>query len=185
MIITKEVKKLIKNEYCDDIDWKYHLESVHKFALELASKIKCDNEIVELAALLHDIGRYVTKEQEGHEKTGLPEARKVLERYNYPENKIQSVLHCVESHRGSVDVKTKTIEAEIVRNADAMAHYDIMPLFFVMCGDNDKKIVEKATWAKQKYERNWSKKLTLPEAKEVVREKHKAIMLILDSILSL
>ena len=47
------------NEYeeAEEEDWKYHIVPVVEYAKKLAKILKVDEEIVELAALLHDIGQ--------------------------------------------------------------------------------------------------------------------------------
>jgi hypothetical protein len=70
-----------------------------------------------------------------------------------------------------------------VANADAMAHFDLFPALvraaLIKEDDNLKEAVE---WLDQKIERDWNKKLTIPEARKMIKEKYEAIKLLLDSI---
>ncbi len=65
-----------------------------------------------------------------------------------------------------------------------MAHFDVIP-WFIKIGlrrfDNDTKKATEYTY--NKIEKDWNKKLTLPEAKELVREKYEAIKIVLESII--
>ena len=106
-------------------DWKYHLSLVVKYYKQLARFEKADEEIVELAAFLHDIGR-IKFDDENHEITGAFEAEKILQELNYPKGVIEEVKHCVKTHRGNYPINSKA--AEIIRDADAISHFDIIPV---------------------------------------------------------
>ncbi|MCD6464713.1 HD domain-containing protein [Candidatus Woesearchaeota archaeon] len=179
--MIEKVREIVKKE-CDEWNWKFHILPVVKNARLLAQKLNADQELVELGALLHDIGR-IKFGPENHEITGIPEAEKILKSLGYSEEVIKEVKHCVESHRGTSDIKPKTIVAKIVANADAMAHFDTMLALLQIALIRENNNLERAVnWVYNKIERDWNKKLTLPEAKQVMKEKYEAIKLLLDSI---
>jgi hypothetical protein len=61
-----------------------------------------------------------------------------------------------------------------------MAHFDVLPVFFYM--RSKKESFENAfRWVEDKIDRDWNKKLTLPEAREMMAEKYEAIKLILST----
>ena len=181
MIIIEKVRKIVKKE-CDEGTWKFHILPVVKYAKLLAKKLNADEELAELGALLHDIGRIKFGEK-NHEITGIPEAEKILKQFNYPQKIIDEVKHCVESHRGSRTIKPKTVIAKIVANADAMAHFDIIPALLQVALRKENNNLEKAVnWVYDKIERDWNKKLTIPEAKEMMKEKYGAIKLLFNSM---
>jgi putative nucleotidyltransferase with HDIG domain len=174
----EKIRQIVKNEAAED-DWKYHIVPVVNYAKKLAKILRADEETVEVAALLHDIGR-LKHGGENHDVTGMPEAEKILEEHDYPQDIIDEVKHCIESHRGSKDIPPKTIIAKIIANADAMAHFDVLPIFFYWrCKKSSFEDAFK--WVDEKIDRDWNKKLTLPEAREMMKEKYKAIKLVLDS----
>jgi uncharacterized protein len=176
----KEIRKLVKNRFKEH-DWKYHIVPVIKYAKKLARKYNVDKEILELAALLHDIGRVDIKHDEDHHIVGVPEAEKILRKFNYPDEVVDEIKHVVESHRTSKGPKPKTMIAKIIANADAMAHFDILPMFFHWRHGRH-SFEENAKWVEEKIRKDWQKKLTLPGAKKMVEKKYKAILLILDSL---
>jgi putative nucleotidyltransferase with HDIG domain len=176
--MLNKVRDLVKNE-AEEADWKYHIAPVVKYAKKLAKILNANEEVVELAALLHDIGR-LRFGGENHDVTGIPEAEKILTEHNAPQEVIDEVKHCIESHRGSKDISPKTTIAKIIANADAMAHFDILPVFFYW--RSKKQTFDEAfKWVDDKIDRDWNKKLTLPEAREMMEEKFKAIKLVLNS----
>ena len=167
--MLNKIREFVKKE-ADEDDWKYHIVPVVNYSKKLAKILKQDEEIVELAALLHDIGR-IKHGGKDHEITGIPEAEKLLKKHNCPQNVIDEVKHCIESHRGNKDAPPRTTIAKIIANADAMAHFDVLPvLLYWRC---QKSSFEEAfKWLDDKIERDWNKKLTLPEARKIMKEKY-------------
>ncbi|MEK6960836.1 MAG: HD domain-containing protein [Nanoarchaeota archaeon] len=178
--MLEEIRKIVRDK-AEEEDWKYHIVPVVKYAKQLAVMFKEDEETAELAALLHDIGRLMHGgENENHEIIGVPEAEKILKEHGYPKAIIDEVKHCVESHRSGKGTPPRTPIARIIANADAMSHFDALLVFmFWRCKKSD--FEEAFRWVDDKIERDWNKKLTIPEAKELMREKYKAIRLVLDS----
>lgn len=155
----------------------YHIMSVVKYAKLLAKKFGADKEIVELAALLHDIG-VIRGDKPNHHISGAEDAEKILKKFNYPQEKIEKIKHCIFAHRASKAIKRETIEAECIASADAMAHFDEIPQLFESAFIRFKMnpAVGKQ-WILAKLERDWNK--LIPETKKLVKEKYKAIKLIL------
>jgi len=172
-----KIRKLVQ-ENGTEMDWKYHIALVVKHAKGLAKKYGADEDIVELAALLHDIGR-LKYGPENHHITGAEETEKILKGYGFSEKTIKEVKYCVLSHRGSLDIPQETLAAKIVCNADAMSHFDVMPIFFYW-RSKEHGLEEIFNWVDEKIERDWNEKLTLPKAKKMVEENYKAIKRLLD-----
>jgi len=176
--MIKKLTKLVKSEMTEN-DWKYHVSLVVKYAKHLA-KIKHENtKIAEIAALLHDIGgfKYGWKD---HEKTGAKEAEKILTDFNFSPDIIKEVKICVESHRTSGNIKPKTKLAEILRDADALAHFDAVPWLIAVRIYRSKENVDKTIeWVADKLERDYKHKLHLAESKKIATPKYRAAMLIL------
>lgn len=175
-----KIKNLVKLKYEPDI-WKYHIIPVLKYAMQLAQKYKADKEVVELSALLHDIGRIGIKEESEHHLLGVPIAEKILQENGFSIEVIKQVKHCIESHRTGKGSVPATMSAKIVANADAMAHFDILPMFFYWCGRENKGIEQSIKWAEKKLKKDWDE-LTLPEAKKIVRKKYETIQAIFNNI---
>lgn len=183
-----EVLNQIKEKY-DGADFKYHIIPVVKNALLLAEKVDANKEVVEMAAYLHDIGRSITKnnlkkfERENeHHIIGEKDSREFLKKWRYDKEFIEKVTHCVLTHRGRKGPEPKTIEAKIIACADAMAHFDTFLDLFETFLRTSKSFEEALTHIKEKMQRDWNKKLTLPEAKEIVKDKYEAIILLINSM---
>lgn len=182
--MLQAVREIVKKEslnckrYSSNV-WKQHIVLVVSYAKMLAKKLKGNEEIVELGALLHDVGS-IRFSEDNHEITGQMEAEKILKELGYAKKIIDQVKECIKSHRGSKDIEPQTLEAKIVANADAMAHFDVVPVLLRVGLDKYYKDEDKASqWVLEKLERDWTKKLTIPQAKEMVEEKYKAAKLLL------
>jgi len=178
--MIEKVKEAVMG-VADEDDWNFHLSLVVKYAKHLAKIEKVDLEIVEIAALLHDIGR-IKFGSKDHELTGIPEAEKILKKLNYSEEIIEEVKHCIQSHRAGKDYPAKTKIAEIIRDADAISHFEIIPVLVqIGLGKYDGDIREAVKWVHAKIDRDWNNKMHLPESKKLVEEKYKAAKLLLEA----
>lgn len=187
--MEEKILKLIKGKY-EEGDFKYHISAVVKNAMLLADKLKANKDVVEMASYLHDIARSLNRDdvnnfvrKNEHHILGAEQSKEFLKKLNYDDEFIEKVAHCVLAHRGRAEPNPETLEAEIVACADAMAHFDtfldLIPLFIkTNNGSFENAIIE----LEKKMDRNWNKKLTLPEAKEISRDKYRAIMLLIKSI---
>jgi len=182
--MDKKLEKIYKivEEGFDESDYRYHILPVVRYAKELANIYNVDEKTTEIAALLHDIGRRDIKNDEVHHITGVSEAEKILQDLNYSNEVIAEVKHCVASHRTSKGSEPQTVIAKIVANADAMSHFDIFPVFYFWRGQRDYKVEEITEWVENKLDKDWEKKITLPEAKALVDEKYKAIKVLIETL---
>lgn len=101
-------------------DW-FHIERVYKNALSIAESEVCEDTIVKLGALLHDIAD--SKFYNGDETLGPKMAREFLASNKVDEATIQHVINIIEniSFKGGNTEKTFTsIELDIVQDADRL-----------------------------------------------------------------
>jgi uncharacterized protein len=134
-----------------------------------------NEEIVEIAAILHDYASVLNEKWDPkHHLKGAELAEKVLPRYHFPRKKIEKIKSCIISHRASQNIIPKTVEARIIATADSMAHFDNVDSLLLLAYFKHKKgIDEGIKWVLAKLNRSWQK-LT-PEAKQLLKEKYKAI----------
>ena len=101
-------------------DW-FHIERVYKNALLIAESEKCDVEIVQLGALLHDIAD--SKFHDGDESIGPKTARTFLEAEKVEPAIIDHVIAIIENisfKGGRVERQFSSIELDIVQDADRL-----------------------------------------------------------------
>lgn len=101
-------------------DW-YHIERVWKLSQKIAQHENSNKEVVELAALLHDIAD--PKFHNGDETIALKVSREFLEGQNVKEETIEEVLFIIKNisfkNRGEAP-KDLPIELKIVQDADRL-----------------------------------------------------------------
>ncbi len=134
MIDKKQIDKIeqLAKTYFEDAsvchDWT-HVDRVKNLALAIGQKEKVNLEILEIAALLHDIGRkkefeYKGKNEDGtkfcHAYEGVKEAKKLLDGFDIDEKDLENILHCIETHRFRNDNTPQTSEAKVLFDADKL-----------------------------------------------------------------
>ena len=101
-------------------DW-FHIERVYKNALSIADNEVCDDTVVKLGALLHDIAD--SKFHNGDETVGPEIAREFLVSNKVDETTIQHVVNIIENisfKGGNTEKSFSSIELDIVQDADRL-----------------------------------------------------------------
>jgi putative nucleotidyltransferase with HDIG domain len=177
------LRELVRKETTYE-QWNLHVAIVVDYAKKLAITEKVDPDLVEIAALLHDIGRFRHGGKD-HEITGIAEAEKILKDLGASHDVIKEVTHCVATHRGKSDNPPRTKIAQIVRDADALSHFDVVPwLIRFELSENGDNLKEALLWAENKLSRDWAK-ISLPVSKKLGKDKYGAAMLIVKANLAL
>jgi len=183
--VINSVSKLVKEACFDKANmmgpgiWTHHIVFVVKYSKMLAEKLGADQEIVEIAALLHDYaGIKDFSCSEDHHIHGAREAGLILKTFNYPDEKIEKIKQCILSHRGSVVVQRNSPEDVCVASADAMAHIDqVVSLMFYVFKEKGLSIEDGKTWVSDKLKRTWKK--LCPEAQDIIKYKYECALEIL------
>ena len=113
------VKKQLENAESGH-NW-FHMERVYNNALLIAKDETCNLEVVQLAALLHDIAD--SKFHDGDETVGPKVARAFLTSENVSEETINHVVKIIENisfKGGNFEKKFTSKELEIVQDADRL-----------------------------------------------------------------
>ena len=139
--------------------WTNHILSVIEFGKSLAPTFGADEEIVEIAALLHDYAGIKDHSfHKEHHIHGANEAEKLLQKYKLPLNKIELIKDSILNHRGSVQGKPGTPEAECLANSDAAAHIsEVTSLLYLAFTEFKMDVDEGTEWVRKKLERSWRK----------------------------
>ncbi|WP_432662197.1 HD domain-containing protein [Wukongibacter baidiensis] len=160
--------------------WSHHIVYVVKYSKKLAEKIGADEEIVELASLLHDYASIKDfKCYKDHHIYGGQEAEKILKDLDYPTNRIEKIKGCILSHRASIDSDRLSKEEVCVASGDAMAHIDqVVSLLYYVYKEKNMDIDEGKEWVRNKVMRSWNK--LNKEGKELIEEKYYSVLKILE-----
>jgi len=172
------------DNYCTETVWPFHILPVAEHCLKLGKKLKADLEVLELAALLHDLAAVTDKKYaEDHHIHGAKMAEKILSELGMPEEKIINIKNCVLNHRGSKPGRRESLEEKILASADAMSHItELADMMYLTYGVHKFKTEPGAAWLKSKLERGWKK--IMPQGRQMIRKDYKTAMIILDQVIN-
>lgn len=180
--MIKKARSIAQQKYLNHY-WITHIVPVVKYAKHLSQTECADIEIVELGALMHDIGKTKFGGKD-HQITGISVAEDILTEIGYSESVINIVKGCVQHHRASIEYTGDSKIEKIIRDADAISHFDMVPyLIKVGLEKHDNDFNKALTWVYHKLQRDWNDKMHFPESKRLVGEKYKASMLLLEATL--
>lgn len=117
--IEKYMEEKFQNEGTGH-DW-FHIDRVRRLALFIQQKEGGERDLIELAALLHDISDH--KFNGGDFEKGGKEAKSLLQQFNIDENTIDKIVDIVNtvSFKGNgVPDKMNSLEGKIVQDADRL-----------------------------------------------------------------
>ncbi len=178
MSTLSEIRKIIKKKSRKHISptcYRYHFLPVAKFAKILSQKLGIEDlELIEIAALLHDIGS-LEGDDEHHHLIGQEYAQEILKKLGYPKEKIEIVKKCIFSHRASQNIKRLSLEEQCITCADALAHIDQSTslLYHAFVGKR-MNLPQGRKWVKEKLKKSWKK--LIPEAKELIKDKYFSLL---------
>jgi uncharacterized protein len=119
--ITQKAKELLSASKGSH-DWD-HTRRVYNTCLQIASGEGADEEIIKIAALLHDIGRQAQDSSGGkvcHAEVGAKMATELLSEYNLDQVKKDNIIHCIATHRFRNSLTPETLEAKILFDSDKL-----------------------------------------------------------------
>ena len=189
--IKKEAKKFFSNAKGSH-DWE-HIERVYALCMHIGRKERADFEILKLAAILHDIGRKHEDKSKGkicHAEKGALLARKLLEKHNLEEKKIEKIVHCIETHRFRGNKIPQSKEAKILSDADKLDSIGAVGIgkAFLFAGEigsklhnKDAEIEKTKPYTKEDTAyrefivklRKIKKRMLTKEGKKIAKERHK------------
>jgi uncharacterized protein len=118
-LIKQEAEKYFELDGSHGFD---HTERVYNMSLHLSEGENIDLDVIKVSALLHDIARHKEAKDENicHAIEGAKMAKDILERHNFPKEKIEKIVHCILVHRYSKQLKPESKEAEILQDSDRL-----------------------------------------------------------------
>jgi len=118
--IEKEAKKFYEgSEGCHG--WE-HTERVRALCTQIGREENANLKILELAAILHDIGRKFEEENEKicHAEKSAELARAILAQHGAEQKEILEIAHCIECHRFRGNKIPQSKEAKILFESDKL-----------------------------------------------------------------
>ncbi len=133
-------------------DYLRHVLGVKKYGLHLAEIYNADKFVIEMAALLHDVGADAGKE---HADESAKITKEFLSKVDITAEIKNRVIKCIEKHSSGSKTQAETIEEQIIQDADGIIFIEDTFKFF--------------------YEKH-KQKLILEEAKKISIQKTKEMM---------
>lgn len=114
--------KMVKNNDSDPFTLLPHIDEMEKWAKYVLKKNPTlDSEVIMFSVFLHDIGHYPINKEIDHAVSGEKIAKKLLQEWKIPQQKMSNILHCIRAHRCK-DVPPETAEAKIIACIDSASH---------------------------------------------------------------
>jgi hypothetical protein len=157
------------------VEW--HLEIVEKIAYELLEHYpQIDKDLITVMVWMHDYGKTINFNDQYH--TTQTEGRKKLTELGFEQDFIEKVLGFVEimDKKMEIDMYEAPLEVQLVSSADGCSHLT-GPFMYFWWRENPQKHYEQLmgdTMAKA--EKDWTRKITLPEARKAFETRYRLIM---------
>jgi len=156
--ILKKIEKQVKEEFGKE--YACHLKIVQKIAIDLQKKFGGDLDIIKLVAVAHDIGRVQDGDNELHAERGSLRIKEWLKDEDIAVDTINKISRCVLMHNKTKGFKS--LEGEIIRNADLLSKVVGHQEFMLMCKKDN--YIDKAKWGLKHIEKGYTN-LTIPTLK--------------------
>lgn len=116
-----EVRQLMTAIIGSEPDEMAHMELVVEHVLKLCKVRRLDPSLAEMAAMLHDVGRWISSEETGgHGKRGARLATRLLEPYELSPELVGTITRAIKNHTKKDRVDDDY--SELIKDADALAH---------------------------------------------------------------
>lgn len=157
---------------------KWHLEIVQKLAAELCEyHPEADRDLVEAMVWLHDYGKILDFDNE-YKKT-LTAGRHILRELGFDPQFVDQAIAYIEilDKKLEVDLRKAPIEVQIVSSADGCSHMigPFLEIFWHEATDKtfvDKTFEELMALGRKKIDKDWSRKIVLPEARKAFEARY-------------
>ena len=123
-LLLKVRKFAYVNSDKNDIHGFKHIERVAKISSEIGTALNANLPVIKIAALLHDVGRYLKKDDlvKNHAEISAEIAENFIIKNNFDiaSEDVENILHCIRAHSFSNDLEPKSLEAKILSDADKL-----------------------------------------------------------------
>ncbi|MFZ2513075.1 MAG: HD domain-containing protein [Candidatus Saccharimonadales bacterium] len=152
---------------------RWHLEIVERIAFELCEKYPAaDKELVEVMVWLHDYGKAL--DFENQYALTVSAGRAKLTEIGFTRDFVERAVSGIETmdKKMELDLRTAPLEVQIVASADGCSHM-VGPFLSLYWREHPELSTEELLAANRaKLEKDWTRKITLPEARAAFVLRH-------------
>ena len=187
--VMEKVKETLEKQPDQSVAHRFdHLDRVRKRAIFLTKLIKegqkeieIDLEILQIAALLHDIEQPYNKRKKDHVEMSIRKAMNILKELDYP--KRHRVLKVIAEHSLEDPKKSTSIEAKILFDADKLDGFGYigMARVFAYGGQQGMSLEKTIKWYREEIKKAKGQMRTI-EAKRLCAESEKSVSDFLENI---
>lgn len=181
--IREHVKDVASNPEFVHHKWfvQWHLEIVEKIASELCEHHpEANKQVVEVMVWLHDYGKMLDFSHQY--ETTLTEGTKLLTQLGFPAEFTQQVIRYIEvmDKKMELDLHQAPIEVQIVSSADGCSHM-VGPFLYLFWHEATDKTFTGKTYqellhlTRLKIDKDWNRKIVLPEARQAFEGRYKVL----------
>ena len=134
-------------------EYHCHVQFVYEVACNLVDEKGGRREVVEIAAITHDIGRIEEGDNSQHPEIGSEKIKPIMIDLGYDEATIAHVSRCILMHNKTSGFQS--IEEEIVANADQISKIIYHEAFMLLV--KKETFDERARWAIKYLDKGFSK----------------------------
>ncbi len=173
------VRKVSNNPDFVHNEWfvRWHLEIVEQIAVELCEKYpEADRALVLVMVWLHDYGKALDFDNQ-YEVT-LSSGRAKLTEIGFAQDFVERAVSYVEimDKKMEIDLGEAPLEVQIVASADGCSHM-VGPFLSLYWREHPELTTEELLEANRaKLEKDWTRKITLPEARTMFQDHYAFLM---------
>ncbi|MFA5527848.1 MAG: HD domain-containing protein [Peptostreptococcales bacterium] len=120
MVDYKSIKEYVMKIHSNHPFAGYdHVERVHGICMELSQGLDVDEDVLRVAAYLHDIAVPIYGAEKHYEKA-LDVVEGLLRDWGLPEEKYDAVFEAIRTHTRYSNSEPKSLEAKILKDADGI-----------------------------------------------------------------
>ncbi len=118
-------KFTVENSEKNDIHGYAHVERVYNTCIKVGKKLNANMKVLQIAALLHDVGRIYEKSDKlkrNHAEISADMSKKFLSLNgeSLVQDEFDNVIHSIRAHSFSNKIIAQTLEAKILSDADKL-----------------------------------------------------------------
>ena len=157
--VKQIVREILENSAEQSLAHRWdHVQRVYTIALKIAEKYNnVDTELLQLAALLHDLDQPFNNKKE-HAKLSAKKAAEVLAKVGYSRDVIEKVCKIILEHSSENELETQRfscLESKILFDADKIDGAGAIGIAraLILFGQQGRRIDECLEWYKKKIEK--------------------------------